>query len=196
MSLPDGHQWARDADLLSKVPVCSAIVGPSAGHVAGRAILSHFSVMVRGQGQVFAAGPPVVKRAIGEDLTKEELGGVGVHVRTSGVVDNEADDEADAFRQIRTFLSYLPPNVWEMPPRRAPADPVERRDERLLSIVPRDRTRWYDMRELISCSWTTATSSRCALVRTQPYHRLRPLRWLPRRRHRQRPQGLRRRDDG
>ena len=149
MHLPDGNQWARDAELLSKVPVCSAIVGPSAGHVAGRAVLSHFSVMVKGQGQVFAAGPPVVKRAIGEDLTKEELGGVGVHVRASGVVDNEAEDEADAFRQIRAFLGYLPPNVWEMPPRIESGDPADRREERLLSIVPRDRTRWYDMRELI-----------------------------------------------
>ena len=149
MHLPDGNQWARDAELLSKVPVCSAIVGPSAGHVAGRAVLSHFSVMVRGQGQVFAAGPPVVKRAIGEDLTKEELGGVGVHVRSSGVVDNEAEDEDDAFRQIRAFLSYMPRNVWEMPPRVPTGDPADRREESLLSIVPRDRTRWYDMRELI-----------------------------------------------
>ena len=149
MHLPDGNQWARDAELLSKVPVCSAIVGPSAGHVAGRAVLSHFSVMVRGQGQVFAAGPPVVKRAIGEDLTKEELGGVGVHVRTSGVVDNEAEDEEDAFRQIRAFLSYMPQNVWEMPPRAPTDDPADRREESLLSIVPRDRTRWYDMRQLL-----------------------------------------------
>ncbi len=149
MHLPDGNQWARDAELLATVPVASAIVGPAAGHVAGRAVLSHFSVMVRGQGQIFAAGPPVVKRAIGEDLTKEELGGVDVHVRGSGVVDNEAEDEEDAFGQIRAFLGYLPQNVWEAPPRVARGDPADRREERLLSIVPADRTRWYDMRELV-----------------------------------------------
>ena len=149
MSLPDGNQWARDAELLASVPVASAIVGPSAGHVAGRAVLSHFSVMVREVGQIFAAGPPVVKRAIGEDLTKDELGGVDVHVRESGVIDNEADSEEDAFRQIRQFLSYLPQNVWEIPPRATPTDDPERREERLLSIVPKQRTRWYDMRELI-----------------------------------------------
>ena len=72
-----------------------------------------------------------------------------MHVRSSGVVDNEAEDEDDAFRQIRAFLSYMPQNVWEMPPRVPTDDPADRREESLLSIVPRDRTRWYDMRELI-----------------------------------------------
>jgi acetyl-CoA carboxylase carboxyltransferase component len=62
MSLPDGNQWTLDVQLLGTVPVVSAVVGPAAGHVAGRAVLSHFSVMVKGSGQVFSAGPPVVKR--------------------------------------------------------------------------------------------------------------------------------------
>ena len=149
MSLPDGNQWTLDVQLLGTVPVVSAVVGPAAGHVAGRAVLSHFSVMVKGSGQIFSAGPPVVKRALGEDVTKEELGGTAVHVRQSGVIDNEAEDEADAFRQIRQFLSYLPSNTYEAPPDRPTDDSPERREERLLSIVPTDRVRAYDMRALI-----------------------------------------------
>jgi acetyl-CoA carboxylase carboxyltransferase component len=105
--------------------------------------------MVRGLSQVFAAGPPVVKRALGIDVTKEELGGYQVHTRKSGVIDNEAEDEADAFRQIRAFLSYLPSSVHELPPVRACDDPPDRREEALLSFIPRNRNRPYHVRTLI-----------------------------------------------
>ena len=162
MHLPDGNQWARDAELLSKVPVCSAIVGPSAGHVAGRAVLSHFSVMVRGQGQVFAAGPPVVKRAIGEDLTKEELGGVGVHVRASGVVDNEAEDEEDAFRQIRAFLGYLPPTSGRCRPASPRATPPVAARSASSPSSPATARAGTTCATSSASSSMTASSSRCA----------------------------------
>jgi acetyl-CoA carboxylase carboxyltransferase component len=149
MHLPDGKMWSPDVELLGTVPVISGVMGPAAGHVAGRAVLAHFSIMVKGRGQIFASGPPVVKRALGEDVTKEQLGGTTVHVRQSGVIDNEAEDEDDAFRQIREFLSYLPQNVWQVPPRGDTSDPPDRREERLLSIIPKERNRFYDMRELI-----------------------------------------------
>jgi acetyl-CoA carboxylase carboxyltransferase component len=105
--------------------------------------------MTKGSGQIFAAGPPVVKRALGEDVTKDELGGTDVHVVESGVIDNEAEDEADAFRQVRAFLSYMPNSVWETPPYRTPTDDPQRREERLATLIPRERNRAYDMRELI-----------------------------------------------
>ncbi|HJN93487.1 MAG TPA: carboxyl transferase domain-containing protein [Dehalococcoidia bacterium] len=149
MMLPDGNMWTPDVELLGMVPVVSAVVGSAAGHVAGRAALCHFSVMTKGSGQIFAAGPPVVKRALGEDVTKDELGGTDVHVVESGVIDNEAIDEADAFRQIRAFLSYMPNSVWETPLYRTPTDDPERREERLATLIPRERNRAYDMRELI-----------------------------------------------
>lgn len=149
MYLPEGNLWAATVELLGIVPVATAVLGPSAGGVAAQALLCHFSVMTKGSGSIFAAGPPVVKRAIGEELTKEELGGTSVHVRQSGVIDNEAEDEQDAFRQIRTFLSYMPSNVWELPPYMEPKDSPNRREERLATIVPKDRQRAYDMRELI-----------------------------------------------
>ena len=64
--------------------------------------------MVKGQWQIFPSGPPVVRRAIGEILDKEALGGAQMRVHESGQVDNEAESEEDAFEQIRQFLSYLP----------------------------------------------------------------------------------------
>ena len=61
----------------------------------------------------------------------------------------EAEDEPDAMRQIRTFLSYLPSNVYELPPVRDCDDPTDRREEELLSIIPRDRNRPYDVRKMV-----------------------------------------------
>ena len=72
-------------------------------------------VIVRGTAQLFVAGPPVVAAAMGEAPDKEELGGSRAQTR-AGAVDNEAADEDDALDQLKRFLSYLPPNVWEPPP--------------------------------------------------------------------------------
>jgi acetyl-CoA carboxylase carboxyltransferase component len=105
--------------------------------------------MVKGTSQAFAAGPYVVKPATGEDLTKEELGGYRVHSRGSGVVDNEADSEEHAFEQIRRFLSYLPQNAYHLPPRTNSEDNPERREEELLSIIPRNRRKSYNVRKLL-----------------------------------------------
>ena len=105
--------------------------------------------MTRHTAQVLIGGPALVERALGEKKTKDELGGWRVHSR-SGVVDNVAEDEDDAMAQVRRFLSYLPSSVDTLPPRRKTGDPADRREERLLSIVPRDRRFLYDMRELIA----------------------------------------------
>jgi acetyl-CoA carboxylase carboxyltransferase component len=135
-------------ELLATVPVVAAALGPVAGLGAARVAATHFSVMVRGTSQVFVAGPPVVRRALGREVTKEELGGAAIQ-RGSGAVDNEAASEDEALAQIRRFLSYLPSSVFELPPRAEPADDPERREEALLSIVPRDRRRPHDARKLV-----------------------------------------------
>lgn len=145
--IPD---WDVSVEVLSSVPVVAAALGPVAGLGAARVAASHFSVMVRGSSQVFVAGPPVVRRALGRDLSKEELGGSHIHARGSGAVDNEAESEEDALDQVRRFLSYLPDSVFETPPRREPEDDPERREEALLSAVPRERRRVYDMRRILA----------------------------------------------
>jgi acetyl-CoA carboxylase carboxyltransferase component len=134
-------------DALATVPVVCAALGPVAGFPAARLVASHLSLMTR-SAQVLTGGPALVERALGERVTKEELGGPEVHLR-SGVVDNVAEDEADAFRQIRTFLGYLPGHVGEAAPVVACDDPASRAEEELLSLVPRERRRAYKMRRLV-----------------------------------------------
>ena len=149
--LPDGNIWSTvEVELLSMIPVVSAVLGSVAGLPAVQACMAHFNVMVKGISQLFPGGPPVVKASLGYDITKEELGGEQIHVYKSGVVDNLAETEEDAFEMIRRFLSYLPDNVWEMPPRFEPRDDPDRRDEELLSILPRSGRRPYDARRILT----------------------------------------------
>jgi acetyl-CoA carboxylase carboxyltransferase component len=134
---------------LSIVPVVAAALGPVAGLGAARVVCSHFAVIVRGTAQLFVAGPPVVAMAgLGEAPDKEELGGARLQSR-AGAVDNVAEDEDDALDQLKRFLSYLPGNVWEAPPSIPVSDPASRREEELLSIVPRDPRRAYKMRRVL-----------------------------------------------
>jgi len=142
------HRFASIARAMATAPVVSAAVGAVAGFPAARLVASHLALMTRHTAQVLVAGPAVVERALGEKLTKEELGGADVHER-NGVVDLVVEDEDAVFAAIRRFLGYLPTNVFELPPRAACDDPRDRAEEELLSIVPRDRRKIYDMRRLI-----------------------------------------------
>ena len=141
------HRFQSIMQVMAQAPVVSAAVGAVAGLPAARLVASHFSLMTK-NAQVLIAGPAVVARAMHEELTKEELGGPDVH-RRSGVVDNIVEDEAEACEQIRRFLSYLPTNVWQRAPRIVSDDDPARREEKLLSIIPRERRRVYDTRKLV-----------------------------------------------
>ncbi|KAI0747015.1 propionyl-CoA carboxylase [Daedaleopsis nitida] len=133
---------------MTVIPVVSALLGPVVGLASAKAVTSHFSVMVKGLSQLFAAGPPVVKQATFEELSKEQLGGWDIHGR-NGTVDNVATSEQDAFQQIRTFLSFLPSSIHMLPPVHHSSDPADRREEELIGIIPRRRTRTYDIRKLL-----------------------------------------------
>ncbi len=149
---------------LARVPVVAAALGPVAGLGAARVVASHFSVMVRGTSQLFVAGPPVVAAAMGESPDKETLGGSRMQTR-AGAVDNEAADEDDALDQLKRFLSYLPPSAWDLPPVVAGSDPADRRDESLLSAIPRDPRKPYDMRAILA-----AVCDRGSLFELGPRH--------------------------
>ncbi len=135
--------------LLGEVPLLTAALGPCAGAAAALVCASHFSVMSKDTACLFAGGPPVVSRALGRRIDKFELGGWEVHGKVSGVVDNVAENEKDAMDQIRRVLSYLPQNVWELPPFVETDDPVDRRGEELLKIIPENRRRPYQMQKVI-----------------------------------------------
>ncbi|HEY5647833.1 MAG TPA: carboxyl transferase domain-containing protein, partial [Pseudomonadales bacterium] len=138
------------AEQLATVPVVNLLLGSVVGIGAAKAVLGHFSVMVRDIAQLFVAGPPVVAHAMGYDITKEDLGGWHIHCR-NGSVDNLAETEADATVMARRFLSYLPSSVYEAPPVLAPdpADPPDRREEELFTLIPRKRTTTFDVRKAI-----------------------------------------------
>jgi acetyl-CoA carboxylase carboxyltransferase component len=146
--IPNSKDWSDPLELMGQVPMIGGIVGAVAGGVAAYALLTHWTCMVQGA-ELFAAGPAIVKRALGSQVSKQELGGTGVHVHVSGIADNEAVDEPDCFAQMARLLSYLPQNVWELPPYTEPDDRPDRREEELLSIVPHESRRGYDMRRLI-----------------------------------------------
>ncbi|MFL2526916.1 MAG: acyl-CoA carboxylase subunit beta [Candidatus Azotimanducaceae bacterium] len=136
------------ADAMSEVPVVSGAMGAVAGFPAGRLVASHFSVMTKHTAQVLIGGPALVERALGVSLTKDELGGAQVHA-SSGVIDNLAEDEHDAFEQIKKFLSFLPTSVHERTPRYECDDSVERMEQDLLTAVPRDSNAGFDMRAIV-----------------------------------------------
>ena len=146
-----GHLGSTEyAEQLSKVPVVNLLLGSVVGIGAAKAVLGHFSVMVRDIAQLFVAGPPVVSHAMGYDITKEDLGDWRIHCR-NGSVDNLAASEEEAADMARRFLSYLPPNVYEAPPVLAPRtdDPAERREDELFTLIPRKRTTTFDVRRAI-----------------------------------------------
>ena len=133
---------------MAQVPVVSAALGAVAGMPAARLVASHLSLMTQDTSQVLIGGPALVERALRVKLSKRELGGPEVHLK-SGVVDNVAADEREVFQIVRRFLSYLPTHSGERAPRIACDDPPGRREEELLSIIPRDRRRTYKMRRIL-----------------------------------------------
>jgi propionyl-CoA carboxylase beta chain len=145
--VPHVPGWDHVVTNLETVPVVALALGPTAGLGAARAVASHYSIMVRGLSQLFAAGPAVAA-AIGETIGREELGGSDVHTR-NGVVDEEVASEAEAFAVARRFLSYLPSSIDMLAGRTPPTDRTDRREEALLSIVPRDAKQVYSMRQIL-----------------------------------------------
>ncbi|NKB98654.1 MAG: ATP-grasp domain-containing protein [Pseudomonadales bacterium] len=133
---------------LNTVPVVNMLLGSVVGIGAAKAVLGHFSVMVREISQLFVAGPPVVSHAMGYDITKEDLGGWHIHC-TNGSVDNLAETEQDAIAMTRQFLSYLPSSVYDTPPVVSCSDPTDRSEEELLTIIPRKRTSTFDVRKTL-----------------------------------------------
>lgn len=153
--IPETPGWDDIVAGMGRVPFVSLALGPCAGMGAGRVGASHYSVMVKALSQVFVAGPPV-SRALGEDVTKEELGGWEIQAR-NGTVDDAVDSEAEAFEAARRFLSYLPPSVDALPARTGPTDDPGRKDDGLISVVPTDGTTPYKPRKIIDACVDTGS---------------------------------------
>ncbi len=134
------------AQCSGRVPLVTAVCGASAGHGALVAPISDFSV-ISGTGAIFTAGPPVVYESLGEQVSKEDLGGPLVATR-SGLVHNAAADDAAALDLLRLYLSYFPSSAWSYPPD-ADDDDGTRLVPELLELIPRNGRQVYDMRRAI-----------------------------------------------
>ena len=124
-----GHLFREEVVMSGVIPQVAALMGPCAAGTAYIPGLADFVPMVKGRGSMALAGPHLVRAAVGEDVTQEELGGSRVHCRKSGVGDLEVADDEECIARIKQYLSFMPSHNGEAPPRRATADPVDRRDE-------------------------------------------------------------------
>ena len=144
-----GDIFFRNVLASGVIPQISAIMGPCAGGAVYSPALTDFIIMVRGISHMFITGPQVVKAALGQEVTFEELGGADVHAQVSGVAHFVVDTEEECFELIRRLLSYLPSNNMEDPPYVDTGDDPGRTDERLNSIIPDDPDKPYDVKEVI-----------------------------------------------
>jgi propionyl-CoA carboxylase beta chain len=144
-----GDIFFRNVISSGVVPQISAVMGPCAGGAVYSPALTDFVVMVDKTSHMFITGPDVVKAALGQEVSFEELGGAMIHSTTSGVAHFIAKDEQQCIQIIRKLLSYLPPNYLEDPPAIEPADDPNRTDESLAKIIPDDPDKPYDVKEVI-----------------------------------------------
>ena len=152
-----GSMFARTGDLFREqvhmsgvVPQVAAMMGPGAAGTAYIPGLSDFVPMVKGTSHMALGGPPLVKAAVGEDVTAEDMGGSQVHTKISGVADLEVEDDEECLRVVRRYLGFFPSSNLERPPVAEVKDPVDRSCEALLDIVPANPRQAYDMRKVIA----------------------------------------------
>jgi len=131
------------------IPQLSVVVGPSAGGAVYSPAITDFVFMVKGISQMYITGPDVVKAVISIDISHEELGGTKAHAEKSGVAHFIAENEPECFQMVRHLLSFLPQNNRDNPPTVTPTDDPNRRDENLLSLIPDEPNKSYDMKKII-----------------------------------------------
>jgi acetyl-CoA carboxylase carboxyltransferase component len=144
-----GHLFREEVVASGVIPQVAALMGPCAAGTAYIPGLADFVPMVKGRGSMALAGPHLVRAAVGEDVTQEELGGSRVHCRKSGVGDLEVASDEECIERIKEYLSFFPSHNEEAPPIRESADPVDRMDEGLLDVLPESNRKPYDMYEVI-----------------------------------------------
>ncbi len=131
------------------IPQIAAVCGSCTAGGAYVPAMSDESIIVKGNGTIFLAGPPLVKSATGEEVTAEELGGADVHTAQSGVADHFAEDEPTALRMVRNIVENLNTGPKTKLDIQAPEDPVYPTDE-ILGIIPEDNRTPFDVREIIA----------------------------------------------
>jgi acetyl-CoA carboxylase carboxyltransferase component len=144
-----GHLFREQVHMSGVVPQVAAMVGPGAAGTAYIPGLADYVPMMKGVGSLALAGPALVKAVTGQDIAEQELGGSKVHSEVSGVGDGEFATDADCIDACKKYLSYFPSNCDELPPDLPVTDPIERREESLLDLLPESTRKPYDMYKLI-----------------------------------------------
>jgi len=151
-----GSLFAATGDLFREevvasgvIPQVAAVMGPCSAGTAYIPGLADFVPMVKGRGSMALAGPHLVRAAVGEDVTQEQLGGSRVHCRVSGVGDLEVADDEECIARIKQYLSFFPSHCEQAPPVRENSDPADRCDDALLDVLPPSNRQPYDMYEVI-----------------------------------------------
>lgn len=136
------------ADCSGEIPMVCLVLGASAGHGALTSPLSDFTIMTE-SASMFTGGPPLVKAATGEDVTKEELGGAKVCAEIAGSAHNVASDDAEAIALARRYLAYFPQSNGDIAPVRSGPDAGPRSLEGILELIPPDSRKPYKMRKVL-----------------------------------------------
>jgi len=144
-----GHLFREQVVLSGVVPQVAAMVGPGAAGTAYIPGLADYVPMVKGIGSLALGGPALVKAVTGQEIGEQELGGSKVHSEVSGVGDGEFPDDATCLEAVKKYLSFFPSFAGEAPPELPGTDPVDRRDEALLDLLPESTRKPYDMYKLI-----------------------------------------------
>ena len=144
-----GHLFQEEVVNSGVIPQVAALMGPCAAGTAYIPGLADFVPMVRGRGSMALAGPHLVRAAVGEDVSQEELGGSRLHCRRSGVGDLEVADDPECIARIKEYLGFFPSHCEQAPPVRESSDPHDRMDEGLLDVLPGSNRKPHDMYEVI-----------------------------------------------
>ncbi len=131
------------------IPQISMIMGPCAGGAVYSPSMTDFIFMVEDTSYMFVTGPDVVKTVTHETVTAEELGGAITHTTKSGVADRAFVNDMEALLYLRRFIDFMPLNNREKPPVRPTADPHDRIEMSLDTLIPDNPNKPYDMKELI-----------------------------------------------
>ena len=144
-----GEIFLRNTLASGVVPQISVIMGPSAGGAVYSPALTDFIFMVQGSSQMYITGPDVIKAVTGEEVTHEALGGAMAQATHSGVCHFVAQNDNECLDMVRRLMSYLPQNNMEDAPFAETNDPADRMDPGLLTVVPDDPNKPYDMKDVI-----------------------------------------------
>ncbi|MCP4715397.1 MAG: carboxyl transferase [Deltaproteobacteria bacterium] len=146
----DTDTFLQSMTRVRQTPFITAVMGESYGMSTWMACLADFVVQVKGSA-MGVSGPRVLKLALSESITDEELGGFQVHSEITGMADRVANDEEECFQIIRRYLSYMPSHCDELPPTASVPEESGSGMPGILKFLPEKRNMAYDMQQILSC---------------------------------------------